>query len=269
MQAHNPSFVVATYNVLASAYIQRARYPRSPAMVLTQAWRAAALVQQISSLEADIFCLQEVEPQTLAALNARLGSRGYSNRYARKSGGGAEGCATFYRQDLAALSGETVIRFADGLGAEPDTGSIALITIHGISGYRLGIINTHLTWDPPGTAREHQRGLRQVNQLLREYEKIAAAADDWMIAGDLNVIPGSEIVSLIERTGFRFAHAKRAEMCTCSFNGEVKMIDYLFHSPRLRARPIDSFAIDARTVLPSAEQPSDHVPVIARFDWKI
>lgn len=269
MQAHNPSFVVATYNVLASAYIQRARYPRSAAMVLTQAWRAAALVQQISSLEADIFCLQEVEPQTLAALNARLGSRGYFNRYARKSGGGAEGCATFYRQDLAALSGETVVRFADGLGAEPDTGSIALITIHGISGYRLGIINTHLTWDPPGTAREHQRGLRQVNQLLREHEKIAAAADDWMIAGDLNVIPGSEIVSLIERTGFRFAHAKRAEMCTCSFNGEVKMIDYLFHSPRLRARPIDSFAIDARTVLPSAEQPSDHVPVIARFDWKI
>src|SRR5688572_5892302 len=268
MQAHNPSFVVATYNVLASAYIQRARYPRSPAMVLTQAWRAAALVQQISSLEADIFCLQEVEPQTLAALNARLGSRGYSNRYARKSGG-AEGCATFYRQDLAAFSGETVVRFADGLGAAPDTGSIALITIHGISGYRLGIINTHLTWDPPGTAREHQRGVRQVNQLLREYEKIAAAADDWMIAGDLNVVPGSEIVSLIERTGFRFAHAKRAEMCTCSFNGEVKMIDYLFHSPRLRARPIDSFAIDARTVLPSAEQPSDHVPVIARFDWKI
>lgn len=269
MQAHNPSFVVATYNVLASAYIQRARYPRSPALVLNPAWRVPALAQQISSLEADILCLQEVEPQTLAALHSRLASRGYSHRYARKSGGGAEGCATFYRQDLASFNGETIVRFADGLGAEPDTGNIALITIHGISGYRLGIINTHLTWDPPGTARENQRGLRQANQLLREYEKTAAAADDWMIAGDLNVTPGSEIVSLIERMGFRFAHDNRAEMCTCSFNGEAKMIDYLFHSPRLHAKPTDSFAIDARTVLPSAEQPSDHVPVIARFDWKI
>lgn len=268
MKARGSSFVVGTYNVLASAYIQRARYPRSPALVLNPAWRVPALVQQISSLEADILCLQEVEPQTLAALNARLGSRGYSHRYARK-GGTAEGCATFFRQDLASFSGETVVRFADGLGAEPGTGNIALITIHGMPGYRLGIINTHLTWDPPGTTRENRRGLRQVNQLTREYEKIAASADAWIIAGDLNVTPGSEVVALIERTGFRFAHDNRAEMCTCSFNGEAKMIDYLFHSPRLHAKPTDSFAIDARTVLPSAEQPSDHVPVIARFDWKI
>ncbi len=268
MQAHNPSFLAATYNVLASVYIQRARYPRSPALVLDPAWRVPALVQQISSIEADILCLQEVEPQTLAALNARLVARGYSHRYARKSSGSAEGCATFYRRDLVSSIGETVVRFADGLGADADTGNIALITIHGISGYRLGIINTHITWDPPGTARENQRGLRQVDQLLHEYEKTAAAADGWLIAGDLNVIPGSEIVLLIERMGFRFAHDSRAEMCTCSFNGEAKMIDYLFHSPRLHAKPIDSVAIDARTVLPSAEQPSDHVPVVARFDWK-
>ena len=268
MQAHNPSFVAATYNVLASVYIQRARYPRSPTLVLDPAWRVPALVQQITSLETDILCLQEVEPQTLAALNSRLVSRGYSNRYARKGGGNTEGCATFYRRDLAALSGETVVSFADGLGAESETGNIALITIHRLSGYRLGVINTHLTWDPPGTSRENQRGLRQVDQLLQEYEKTSAAADSWLIAGDLNVTPGSEILWRIEQLGFRYAHDGRAAMCTGSFNGEAKMIDYLFHSPRLCAKPIDGVAIDARTILPSAEQPSDHVPVIARFDWR-
>ena len=266
MDAGGPSLVVATYNILASAYIQRARYPRSPAMVLTPAWRIPALVQQISTLEADILCLQEIESETLAAINSRLGSRGHASRYARKGGDSPEGCSTFYRQDCAVLIDETVIRFADGGGAESDTGNVALVTIFSVFGHRLGVINTHLTWDPPGTAREAQRGLRQVNQLTREYEKMTAAADAWIIAGDLNVTPGSEIVALMEGMGFRYAH-DRAGM-TCSFNGEIKMIDYLFHSSRLHAKPTDSFAIDARTVLPSAEQPSDHVPVIARFDWK-
>jgi len=267
METRGSSFAVGTYNVLASTYIQRARYPRSAAMVLSPAWRVPALVQLISGLEADILCLQEVEPETLSAINSRLGSRGHANRYARKSGASPEGCATFYRQNLAQLIDETVLRFADGGTAEAETGNVALTTIFKLSGHRLGIINTHLTWDPPGTAREAQRGLRQVSQLMREFEKIAASADAWIIAGDLNVTPGSEVVALIERTGFRFAHMNRAAMCTCSFNGEAKMIDYLFHSPRLHAKPTDSFAIDARTVLPSAEQPSDHVPVIARFDW--
>jgi mRNA deadenylase 3'-5' endonuclease subunit Ccr4 len=268
VEARRSSFVVGTYNVLASAYIQRARYPRSPAMILSPAWRIPALVQLISGLEADILCLQEVEPETLAAINSRLGPCGHASRYARKGGHSPEGCATLYREDSTRLIDQQVLCFSDGGGAESETGNIALITIFRLSGHRLGIINTHLTWDPPGTAREAQRGLRQVSQLTREYEKIAAAADGWIIAGDLNVTAGSEAIALIERTGFRFAHDTRPEMCTCSFNGEAKMIDYVFYSAQLHAKPADSFAIDARTVLPSAEQPSDHVPVIARFDWK-
>ncbi len=120
------SLVVATYNVLASAYIQRARYPRSPAMVLSPAWRIPALVQAIASLEADILCLQEVEPETLAAINARLCSRGYASRYARKRGGSPEGCAIFYREDLASLKEETVVVFAPD-GGMGDRGNIAQI----------------------------------------------------------------------------------------------------------------------------------------------
>lgn len=268
MEASGSSFVVGTYNILASAYIQRARYPRSPAMVLSPAWRVPALVQLISSLEADILCFQEVEPETLASINSRLGSRGHASRYARKGGASPEGCATLYRQDLTQLIDEKVLRFTDGGTAESETGNVALITIFRLSGHRLGIINTHLTWDPPGTARENQRGLRQVNQLTREYEKIAASADAWIIAGDLNVTPGSEITSLIERQGFGHAHDGRPAMNTCSFNDEAKMIDYLFYSQELHSNPYESVAIDKRTVLPSAEQPSDHIPVLARFRWK-
>ena len=47
------------------------------------------------------------------------------------------------------------------------------------------------------------------------------------------------------------------------------MIDYLFYSAKLQSDPEKITPIDARTVLPSAEQPSDHVAIVARFDWKV
>jgi mRNA deadenylase 3'-5' endonuclease subunit Ccr4 len=269
MEERKLSFSLASYNILASAFIQRARYARTPALVLDPAWRVPALAQHISALASDILCLQEVETDVFAALKSRLSPRGHAGLYARKSGGSPDGCATFYRQDFLKPVVENVIRFADGGNAESDTGNIAQITIFSAWDRRLGIINTHLTWDPPGTAREYQRGLRQARQLLLEYEKSAASADAWIIAGDLNVVPSSEIVSLIEGSGFCCAHDGRASPNTFSFNGDAKQIDYLFHSPNLRSDPDETHAIDGRTVLPSAEQPSDHVAVSAHFDWNL
>jgi CCR4-NOT transcription complex subunit 6 len=264
MEARKPSFTVATYNVLAGCYIQRSRYPRASAIVLDPAWRVPALAQHITTFRADILCLQEVEAETLSALRSRLGSLA---RYARKTGGCPEGCATFYRQDLLRLIDEIVIPFGDGGAAGPTTGNIALITIFRVAGRRLGVINTHLTWDPPGIARELQRGLRQTMELLLEHKNVAASADAWIVGGDLNVPPDSEIVSLIEGSGFRSAHYGRPLANTCSFNGEAKKIDYLFHSPNLQSYPYEVHPIDGRTILPSAEQPSDHVGVVARFEF--
>ena len=62
------TFTAVSYNVLAAAYIQRAWYRRTPALVLDPTWRVPALVQYISLLNADLICLQEVEPVTFVAL---------------------------------------------------------------------------------------------------------------------------------------------------------------------------------------------------------
>jgi CCR4-NOT transcription complex subunit 6 len=269
MAARNSSWVVATYNVLATAYIQRSRYPRTPALVLDPAWRVPALAQHISSFEADVICLQEVESETFSALRSRLGSRGHAAHYARKNGGSPDGCATFFRQDALRLLDEKVVRLADREFGRADSGNIALITILDAVGRRLGLINTHLTWDPPGSARESQLGLRQARQLLLEYEDIAASAEAWIIAGDLNATPDGEIISLMEASGFRCAHAGHWSSNTCSFNGAAKKIDYLLHSPTLQAEPYETCPVDAQTVLPSPEQPSDHVVLGARFEWRI
>lgn len=262
------SFSVASYNVLAAAYIHRGWYPRSPAMILNPVWRSSALAHHVAALGADIFCLQEVETETLAALRARLAPLNYTSQYARRQGGKPDGCATFYRRDLFESVDTNILIYNDAVDAQGNSGNIALVALlRGVEGV-IGIINTHLTWDPPSTALESRRGHKQARQLLVDWQRMAESAKGWIFAGDFNVTPQSEIVAMIGKTGFRYAHRAHVGACTCNVHGEAKMIDYLFHSSDLRAQSEKITPVDERTVLPSAEQPSDHVAIVARFDWK-
>jgi mRNA deadenylase 3'-5' endonuclease subunit Ccr4 len=261
------SFSVASYNVLATAYIQRAWYSRTPALLLNPAWRVPALAQYIAKLNADILCLQEVEPDTLAPLRASLGGSGYGLEYARKRNNRPDGCAILYRQSLFQLIESRAIVFADGGGLAPDTGYVALMVTLQNAKRILQVIDTHLTWDPPGTPRQRQLGYRQMQQLLREQEQVPVSAAGCIICGDFNVTRDSEVVTLIESAGLQHAHRAFDRAYTCNANQNARTIDYIFFSPSLEAEPLLPERVDNHTVLPSAEQPSDHVPIISKFDW--
>jgi mRNA deadenylase 3'-5' endonuclease subunit Ccr4 len=261
------SFSVASYNVLANAYIQPALYRRTPSIVLHSSWRIPALLQHITRLQADIICLQEVEDQLFAALRSRMGASGYGAQYRRKSNGQPDGCAVLFRQEVFDLIDVRVIAYKDGRNETAESGNIALVLLFETVFGRLGIVNTHLSWDSPDAAPEQQRGLRQLRQLLLEQSSIADAAKGWIIAGDFNAVPGSDTISLMENAGFHYAHYGVVGVSTCNVNGTAKMIDYLFCSSSFRAEPLPVSPVADRTVLPSAEQPSDHVPIAAGFSW--
>ena len=262
------SFSVVSYNVLASAYIQRAWYRRTPRLVLDPSWRVPALVQHISKLEADLVCLQEVEPETFVALRTSLGERGYRGEYARKLAGRPEGLAVFYRRTKFDWIDSRVVIYADGAGVAHNTGYVAQWMKMRSGDKTLGLINTHLTWDPPNTARDNQRGLRQAQQIFAEYQNRAADASGWIISGDFNVTPESEIVGLALQRGFHYAHQNLTDVFSCNIGGSARLIDYLFYSGELHAEASVLRRIDAQTVLPSAEEPSDHVAILARVDWQ-
>jgi mRNA deadenylase 3'-5' endonuclease subunit Ccr4 len=262
------SFTVASYNLLATAYIHYGLYRRTPKLVLDPAWRIPALVQHVSGLGADLICLQEVEANTLAALRTRLTVLGYSAEYARKAGGNPDGCATFYRTDSFELIAKKVIEYSDAAERGVRSGHIALLLVLRVDGRNLGIANTHLRWDPPETPHVASIGRRQALQLLDECRRVAAPMDGWLICGDLNATPDSEIVAIFERAGFQQAHSGLTDAYTCKVNTEVKTIDYLLYSPEFGAEPQKPLQISDRTVMPSPEQPSDHLPIMARFFWK-
>jgi mRNA deadenylase 3'-5' endonuclease subunit Ccr4 len=261
-------FSAASYNVLASAYIERAWYPRTPALLLDPSWRIPALVQHVVKLRADLICLQEVEPLSFAALRATLAGNGYGGRFSPKQGGRPEGVAIFYRENKFVFIDARVLAFTDGAGVKADSGYIALIARLASSAGVLGIMNTHLSWDRPDTAPAAQIGRRQAEQLIAEYCYGAAGAKGWVIAGDFNTTPESEIIAAFERTGLQYAHRGMTDVFTCNVGAKGRMIDYLFYSSGLAAQPIPPTKIDSKTVLPSVEEPSDHVAIMAQFTWQ-
>jgi endonuclease/exonuclease/phosphatase family metal-dependent hydrolase len=128
-------------------------------------------------------------------------------------------------------------------------------------------LNTHLKWDPPETPRERQWGHKQVLQAVDILRSGASTSTGQIMCGDFNVTPASDVVATLLAAGLDYAHRGLAGICTCNSNGEPKLIDYLFCSDALRARPIFPAPIDGQTPLPSNDQPSDHLPLAAEFDW--
>jgi endonuclease/exonuclease/phosphatase family metal-dependent hydrolase len=191
---------------------------------------------------------------------------GYEGKYASKGGGKPDGCATFLKLDTVALGTVQRLYCADG-GMQPCSGHIALVTVVEHRGRQVGIVNTHLKWDPPGTPPATQVGLRQISELLDAQTGLAPGCSSWIICGDLNVTPNSPVVQRLQAAGLRDAYAAQHQAFTCNANQNARRIDFLFHSSDLVAEPTDLPIIDNNTPLPSAEQPSDHLAISARFDW--
>jgi endonuclease/exonuclease/phosphatase family metal-dependent hydrolase len=74
-------------------------------------------------------------------------------------------------------------------------------------------------------------------------------------------------VAALREAGLTDAYAGREQQKTCVANRRARRIDYLFHTPDLRARPVEPPVIEDTSPLPSAEEPSDHLAIRAAFEW--
>lgn len=257
------AFVVCSYNILATAHIKPRFYPHVAPERLRPEWRLGALADAVAELAAQIVCLQEVEDDSFALLDGRLGAAGYAGQYVRKSGNRPDGCATFFDRRLFTLREARRLAYDD---AGPDgrpSGHVALLLTLQHGDRSIGIANTHLKWGPPTASPDQQIGLRQARQLIAEM----AACDAWIACGDFNVTPQTTIVEAFRMAGFADAFVGYPDGFTSNANGVAKRIDYLLHRGALTAVPIRLPAIDGTTPLPSLQQPSDHLPIGAIFDW--
>jgi endonuclease/exonuclease/phosphatase family metal-dependent hydrolase len=259
------SFSVASYNVLADSYVKPDRYPGVSPALLDPGQRTAALVRHVAALDADVVCLQEVEARAFAALADVLAPAGYAGYRLQKGSGKPDGCATFVRGAAFNVLGLREVRYADGKGTGPDSGHVALLHLLESAGRPVGIANTHLKWDRRDTPTAQRFGLRQIRQLLDEIQALKPRCPTWVTCGDFNVTADSEEVRAMTEAGFVDAYRGKEGQRTSVTNDRAKRIDFLFHTADLRASPRDLPPLHDRTPLPSADQPSDHLAVLAAF----
>ncbi|XP_057851265.2 carbon catabolite repressor protein 4 homolog 4 isoform X2 [Cryptomeria japonica] len=103
---------IASYNILAQAYIRSTLFPHSPAHCLKWKARSQSVLALLKSLEADFLCLQELD-EFETFYKGNMDKHGYSSVYIQRSGRKRDGCGIFYKRERAELLLEEVIQYND------------------------------------------------------------------------------------------------------------------------------------------------------------
>jgi endonuclease/exonuclease/phosphatase family metal-dependent hydrolase len=252
--------LLATYNLLAQAYVQPDRYRAVAPELLEPGHRRAAVLERVAGLEADLLCLQEVEVGMAQALADHLAPRGYAGHFQRKGQGRPDGCATFWRG--AAAREVTALEYDEGLGSAP-SGHVALLVELELEGRALCVVNTHLKWDPPARPAATRLGVLQARAL----GAWLAGRSATVVCGDLNVGPADAVVEALREVGFRDVFAGSEQPHTCCAHGRTSRMDHVLVRGDLHGTPGPAVDLSGLTALPSATEPSDHVPLVARLEW--
>jgi endonuclease/exonuclease/phosphatase family metal-dependent hydrolase len=236
---------LVSWNVLADAYIRPQWFPGTSAGLLAPGARTAAILHRIRGFDADVIALQEADP-ALAAAGRRL--PGYRTFWAPKGRGRPDGCLTLVRDTVHVIDTRRLF-YHDG--PEPSGHVAHLLRLTGPDTVTVTVVNTHLTWEQPGTASQDHTGLRQAAELVRVLHGRAA-----IICADLNDLPGGPVRQMLTGAGFAGAGDIRP---TSLFNGpERRALDVV----AVRRPGTFTTTVTGVTVpLPGPSCPSDHVPV--------
>lgn len=256
------SFRLTSYNVLAGAYATRRIFPAVAPGLLDWARRAPAIVARIVALAPDVACLQEVEASAWPGLEAAFATHGWRGVFAAKGRGRPDGCALLFRDGLLRFIGSEALHFDDGENGAEASGHLALIGSFASDVGPLRIAGTHLRWQAATVSADAHIGYRQARQLVEHCRAMTPPVFATVVCGDLNAPPQSAVVLHIDACGYADAYAT-APQATCNPNRRPTRIDYIFATGGLVATPQTLPPIDADTSLPSAMEPSDHLPITA------
>lgn len=245
---------IVSYNILADAYIRRGRYPNASATALEPTARRQRLLDQLTHMRADIYCLQEVEPGVHDAISDQLGASFHGHYAGRR--GRPDGCSIFARTDTP-LECDT-LHYA----CEAKDDRLALIANVNLNGRTLQVVSTHLRWQRHSTSAAEHTGRRQLDELLRV---LAERPENplTLIAGDFNANSQSCVLQTAREHNFVLSCQQQRPWDTCNINGRRRKIDYiLYPKGALLPKPQPLPKLEVGRSMPSALDPSDHLPVV-------
>ncbi len=254
------TFSAVTYNVLAQSYTRPDRYPLSTSESLDSTRRHARLLARIQELDADLLCVQELEPAVYQDLHTRLDPT-HDAAYLRR-GRRPEGLAVFARRGRLRWEDWQQLRLQ---AHRPGDDDMALVVHLTVNERPLYVVCAHLAWQPESTPPAEHVGHRQMLELLA-YRDAQAPNATWIFAGDFNATSQSDVVTAALGRGMSDSCRSQRPWDTCAINGRPRKLDYLLYTTgRFTPHPDTLPKLTRDTALPSLAEPSDHLPLRVRF----
>lgn len=273
-------FTVCQMNVLArcKALKDDLGFPHVEDSVLEWESRSELLCKVLSEIDADIYCLQEVDDTNFIYRIRGIGCRSVDHVQKHQSSKEMrEGAVIAWNRDRFQLvTAPYRLSFAE-LCDDPSMSQVALVREleHKSSRKRLMVVTTHLK---AKEGNEEVR-VRQVSAMLAAVEKLRGElkCDSVVLCGDFNDTPESEALKIVKR---QFASAYADLECKdehfTTFKARAKVvrrcIDYILYTS-------NTLCVTDRLSMPSADEidyphlpnrewPSDHLAIACRFAFR-
>lgn len=208
------TFTVVSYNILAQVYVRSGFFPYCPRRELRAGRRRRVLLDELCALDADIFCLQEVDCYS-SDLAHGLAKRGYCSAYKERPGRKQDGCAIFFRtarlecvathdfdlNDIAEQYGNNERLLRDNVGL-----CVALKVASAERDALFVVATTHLFWDPNDPdvkVLQAQRVAQEVFEFAEQQQQQQQTPIPVVLTGDLNSMPDSEPLRLLREGAAR------------------------------------------------------------------
>jgi len=256
-------FTMLCWNILAPIHVRPERYPAVPAEILDGPSRLARIIARLRALDPDAIALQEVEPEWAGSIADALRDREYDWRLTLKQQYRLEGVALFVRRRVFGPTRfDELFYREDGPGISP-TGNIAILARATFEGRPLTLATTHIKWELPEVPIERHRGVMQTTQLAQALRDGPPA----IVCGDFNATTDSPVLAPLHGLGLTDPFAP-ADQPTGTFNRIASRIDFMLHSPELSGRGDRILPLNESSILPSSDEPSDHLALSSHFVWK-
>ena len=224
---------VLTWNLLSDSLVNPIWHGSSKPEDIDPVRRWGRLLRRLRALEADLFCLQEVQGHRLVEL-----AGAFPEHQWRHAPHGGHGVAIGFRGRVDAVEAVEV-------GAKR-----ALVA--DVGGLRVACV--HLSWTGPPVGGR-RRGLEQLEAVL--------ALEPDVVAGDFNALPDWPESERLRRAGLVPTGAPGP---TCNANRWLQRLDevWIRAGEVLDRRSLPP--ITEATPMPSATHPSDHLPLGVDLD---
>lgn len=323
------TFTLMSYNTLCQHYATTKLYKYTPSWALDWNFRRNALKEEITRLNTDIICLQEVETRTFhefwVPVMEAIGYKGYffsktrSKTMSEVESKKVDGCATFFRTskfqlvqklhleyNTVCMGSDRYKKTKDLFNRFMNKDHIALITYlqYVETGEKIVVVNTHLHWDPAfndvkalqvGILLEEMQGIMKKFLHTNSIDEVKNAS--LIICGDFNSTKKSAVYQLFATgavskhedlegrdygrfTDEGFHHNFKLKSAydhiasdfpfsnfTPTFTNEI---DYVWYSTgTLQVKGLlgkaDEEYFSHQVGIPSAHFPSDHIPLVTKF----